>query len=247
MTRNQKGFATVEAVLVVIIIAIVGFTGWFAWHSKKSADSSLNAANKSAQTTVPKTTVKAVTSFADCKAAKGSKTLTTYPEQCVTKDGKTFTDKTQSTQKYLIIKEWGVRIPLSAADSGAYYKIDPTVQQSSVSPTNLTVYATQIDNLAGPAGVSCAGEYIAYLLRLPVNDLRWQPSASIDDGNVSPLFGNRTAVGDYRYAIATKKQYGPECWETSKTGDYIPDTATSQKFGNIVSAFTADFKNITAD
>ncbi len=151
-----------------------------------------------------------------------------------------------SNQQYLTIKEWGVKIPLSTADAGAYYKLDSNTQQSSADPTNLTVYASEVDNLVGPTGTSCKGEYVAYLLRLPTNDSKWQPSKTEDDGNVSPLFGERTDIGNYRYAIATKKSYGPACWETSKTGGYNPDPTTSEQFAKVVGTFASDFKNITA-
>jgi len=118
---NQSGFAAVEAFLVVIILGIVGFTGWYVWHSKQATDKTLNNAAKSAPATAQ---AKKVASFADCKKAAGSKTLTTSPEQCVTKDGKTFTDtnaSTSSAQQYLTIKEWGVKLPVSGDISDAYY------------------------------------------------------------------------------------------------------------------------------
>jgi len=154
---------------------------------------------------------------------------------------------TAAAQKYLEIKEWGVKVPLSSKDSGAYYKVDTDISQSQNDPTNLTAYATQIDDLTSPAGVSCRGEYLGYLLRLPKDDPTWAPSANVDDGNVSPLFYERIVVGKYKYALATKKQYGPDCLAVSKTGDYTLDEATSQKFSDVVQAFAADFKNITAN
>lgn len=152
-----------------------------------------------------------------------------------------------ASQKYLEIKEWGVKIPLSSADSGVYYKLDPSFQQSPSDPTNLTAYATQIDEITGHSGVSCKGEYLAYLLRLPSDDPTWAPSQNVDDGNVSPLFYERVVVGKYKYALATKKQYGPDCLAMSKTGDYSVDEAASQKFANVVQAFAEDFKSITAN
>lgn len=241
-TKNQLGFAVIETFLIVVVLAIVGFTGWFVYHSKQTADK--NYKGTSNTQTPPPATVK---TFAECEKATGSKILTTYPEQCLTKDGKSFTNIGQS-QKYLVIKEWGVKIRLSSADSGAYYAVPTDVQKDSGgAPESINVYTSQSDSLVGPAGVSCKGEYVAYLLRLPRNDPKWQPSTNVDDGNVSPLYGERMAVGSYQYAIATKKEYGPSCFETSKSGNYVPDAATTQKFSDVVSTFAADFKTIKTE
>jgi hypothetical protein len=170
-----------------------------------------------------------------------------YPDSFKNKYPQNYQAYLNSQQKYLVIKEWGVKIPLSVTDSGAYYKVSADIKQSATNPTNLVVYSTQSDNITGPAGVSCKGEYVAYLLRLPANDPKWQPSENVLDGNVSPLYFERKVVGAYKYAIATHKEYGPACWEATKANTYTADQATSQKFENVVSAFTADFKSIVSD
>jgi type II secretory pathway pseudopilin PulG len=179
---------------------------------------------------------------------RASKNTNNILNSASTSSTKSAAKKTSSAgaTKYLSIDEWGVKIPLSEKDQGAYYKVDTDLSPSQTDPTNITVYASEIDDLTGPAGISCKGEYVAYLIRLPKDDPKWQESKTVDDGNVSPLFGNRTVVGSYKYAVATKKQYGPGCWATSKTGGYDVDAATSQKFADVVSAFSNDFKSITA-
>ena len=154
---------------------------------------------------------------------------------------------TQASKPYLTIKEWSVKIPLSATVAGAYYEVDKDTTQSATDPTYLNVYSKETDALTGLAGVSCKGEYIAYLVRLPKDDPKWQPQKTIDDDNVSGLFGSRTVIGDYKYAVATHKQYGPPCFQTKTTGDYVEDTATSKKFSDVVTAFSADFKKIQAE
>jgi hypothetical protein len=147
----------------------------------------------------------------------------------------------------LSIKEWGVKIPLSSVDLGAYYKLSDSIEQSPSDPTNFVIYSKEADAIAGPTGKSCKGEYVANIMRLPSDDPKWQPSANVFDGNISPLYVERTVVGKYRYAVETKKQYGPECFETSASGDYKTDEATEKKFTDIVNAFVSDFKNITAN
>ena len=87
---NQFGLSAIETLLIIVILGIVGFTGWFVWHSKQATDTSLtNTANS--QPSIAKK--KAVT----------------------TKE----TTDTTTAQKYLVIKEWGVRIPVSDADNDA--------------------------------------------------------------------------------------------------------------------------------
>jgi Tfp pilus assembly protein PilV len=104
--RGQQGFSAVEAILTIVVLGILGFTGWFVYHSQKSTDKSLNAANQAAQSSAAK--IASIKTFADCKKAAGSKVQETSPETCVTKAGKSFTDT--SVQKYLVIKEWGVKL-----------------------------------------------------------------------------------------------------------------------------------------
>jgi flagellar basal body-associated protein FliL len=163
---------------------------------------------------------------------------------------KTKTDSTEKkgNQLFLTIKEWGAKIPLSRMSEGSYYSAESETNQNSSSPTNLVIYSTTIDKLAGPTGEACKGEYIANLLRLPSNDDRWESSAGgtpVDD-SVSPLFVERKVIGNYRYAISTFKSYGPTCLRTSKTGDYVVDKDTEKQFGDVVTAFKQDFQNIQA-
>jgi uncharacterized protein (UPF0333 family) len=242
--KSQAGFAHLAAILLIVVIfAAIGGSGYYVYH--KNHEKKQQAASNSQQDSTSKQQTAAITTYDECTKATDSKIQETSPQVCLTKDGKQFTQP--NTQKYLVIKEWSVKIPLGTADSGAYYKIDTDVKQPATNPTNLTVYATQSDSIVGPSGTSCKGEYVAYLLRLPANDSKWQPSTNVMDGNVSPLYSERKTIGDYRYAIATHKEYGPACWETSKTGAYKADQATSQKFEDVVDAFTADFKNIVAE
>jgi hypothetical protein len=119
---DKKGFAAIEAVLIVVVLGILGFTGWFVWHAKQNTDDSLNKAASSQQGIV-KASSKA-TDFASCKAATGSTLLESYPEKCVTKDGKSFIDTsgTMPVEKpYLTIKELSIMLPLSTGITDAYY------------------------------------------------------------------------------------------------------------------------------
>lgn len=127
MNRSeQKGFALIEILLVIVILGAIGFTGWFVWHSRQAADKSYNDATRSSQGSQAR--ISAVNDFEGCKKATGSKLQETSPEKCVTKDGKTFTDTSTPApmQPYMVIKEWGVELPLSAGIKDAYYTYDGT-------------------------------------------------------------------------------------------------------------------------
>jgi len=118
LKQNQNGYSAVEIILVVIVLGIVGFTGWFVYHAKQSADKAYEA-NTSVGAPTPTTTA---SSYDACTKASGSKILETYPEQCVSADGKTYTNNKANATK-LAIKEWGVSLPLTADVADATYTI----------------------------------------------------------------------------------------------------------------------------
>ena|SRR5436190_13360642 len=91
---SRSGFTLVEGLLLIMAVGIIGFTGWYVWSSKSKTESSYNNSVHSSSN-APKTS--AIKSFEDCKAAAGSKMLETYPEQCVSKDGKRYTNPGQDT------------------------------------------------------------------------------------------------------------------------------------------------------
>lgn len=48
MKTSQKGFATLEGLLILIIVGLIGFVGWYVYQSKNAADKSYsNAATAS--------------------------------------------------------------------------------------------------------------------------------------------------------------------------------------------------------
>jgi len=114
---SHKGFSAVEGLLILIIVLLLGFIGYYVYHTNQTASDTLNSSHST-----PKFG-SAIKTFADCKKAVGSKLLETYPEQCVTKDGKSFTDPNQLTKKYLTIKEWGVKLPLTSTILDATYTL----------------------------------------------------------------------------------------------------------------------------
>jgi uncharacterized protein (UPF0333 family) len=141
-----------------------------------------------------------------------------------------------SSPNYFVIKEWGVKLPVTDSNDKYYYKFDKN------DSTFINVYSQNADGVVGPKGVSCKGEYIAFVLRLEPSSSDWN-----DPDKVSPLFEHKTTVGKYAYAVATKKQYGPECFNSGSSNNYVADQTTSAKFDAIVSQFVKDFQSIKAE
>jgi len=118
MATHKKRLHVAVGVIVTVAVAVVlaaGYAVWFAYHSAHLANASLKSAN-SVSKDIPK--LPQITTFDGCKNAPKSKLLETYPEQCVTATGKQFTGTAQP--KYLVIKEWGVKIPYAGDDTFTY-------------------------------------------------------------------------------------------------------------------------------
>lgn len=74
----QSGSAHV-VIIVCLAVALLGALGWIFWQNFVSTD------NKSGN----------ITNYAECAADEGSRIQESYPEVCVTKDGKSFTNPDQ--------------------------------------------------------------------------------------------------------------------------------------------------------
>lgn len=100
--KSQKGFGLVPFLLILLLVTAVGFTGYYVYNqqTKKTEKSEVagDSLTKITTTPSPSTTPKA----------------TVAPAATPTPD----------TQKYLVIKEWGVKVPLSSGIQNATYKIE---------------------------------------------------------------------------------------------------------------------------
>ncbi|MEO6761043.1 MAG: prepilin-type N-terminal cleavage/methylation domain-containing protein [Candidatus Saccharimonadales bacterium] len=183
---NQQGFSLAESLLVIIIIAILGFAGWFVYSSQKSTNKTLLNTNKS-QLSSQAVIVK---DFAGCKKAAGSNILQTYPPQCITKAGKTFTDTSyhsdnstaDSNQKSLAIKEWGIKVSFEDAAKVTYD-----------SPTDCS----------GDYGIEGSADCINLLLKSSVTTVEAckEIGVSIMRADKSNDPGSRWIIGNYSYSM----------------------------------------------
>lgn len=114
--QSQKGFGTIEAIIVIVVVALLGVGGWFVWHNNRKDP--------------VKTTVQKVQKSDDKKQ-----------------------EKTKDDQRYMVIEEWGVKMPLDETIAGAYYEMEPVtgdVQYASV-------FDAGFDALKNANGTSCGG------------------------------------------------------------------------------------------
>lgn len=224
---SQKGFASVETALVVIILIILSGTGWYVWHSKQAADKTLNDAGKSQPATQQ---AGKVTSFAACKSATGSKIQETFPEKCITKDGRIFTDTSPvNEQKYFTIKEWGVRAPYTDSLTLSY-QLD----------TNGNAYfsAKQMDDLVADTNVSCT-DFAGAITRYGATQV-------IDDG--SDTTAAKAAQTNSSY-IHVRNYYYLFTHSQALCSGTLPATLSKDKqdeLAALLSQANNDVKNITA-
>ncbi len=87
---NQRGIGTVEALLLLVIAAMIVFTGYFVWNSQSEADDVYEDTTKVQEAPNLPETESTQQDYDNCTKAPGSRILETYPEQCVTQDGKTY-------------------------------------------------------------------------------------------------------------------------------------------------------------
>lgn len=126
--KTQSGFAHVGLVLLlVIVLGVVGGGGFYIWHK--------NHEKKNTNTSQSTSKTAKVTNYAECLKAKGSIVQDSYPAICVTKDKQSFTQPIE--QKYLTIKEWGVKIPLAESVTDTDYRIDLEPIYAFMSPKSL--------------------------------------------------------------------------------------------------------------
>jgi hypothetical protein len=147
------------------------------------------------------------------------------------------TKKRAGGANILDIKEWGVKITLSAS-RGVVYEADSL--DRSKPPIIFHVYSSQTDSIKGPGGISCKGEEIAGLVRMPSNDPRWS------DVQFVGASADQKVIGNYRYNLANIKQVRPPCFGVGTPGS-ASDKTTADKFQKVVDAFALDFKSLQAE
>lgn len=193
---NQKGFAALEAILIIVALLVVVGTGYYIYSANKKANATYNAAAKSAQSSPSKTKKKN-------KSPNSSSSA--------------------SSQKYLVIKEWGVELPLSNGIEDAYYTYHSDGDYVRLGTTSLTAM-----------NAMCAPDNISVSAISRQSAATHDANAKQNDSYVYPIFD--TKIGDYYYGIT---QSQAPCGNTASD-------ATSQQQAADIKLFKTAFQNIKA-
>ncbi len=112
MAFQPAGSRAIAKFLSLIVLGLIAIVGILWWSTMRS--------DESRQAERPSRT-KAVTNFEECRRAPGSKIMQTFPEQCVTKDGKQFVANAERTA--IDVPEWRIRVQQPEGIGDAYYKM----------------------------------------------------------------------------------------------------------------------------
>lgn len=178
MKLGQKGFNIVHAMLAVLVVGLIVGTGWYVWQSKSKTDKTLSDTTQGAGDAVKKDSL--INTFAECANA-GNPVQESFPEVCTTKDGKRFVNDAKSAQQYVIVKEWGIRIPLTdeTTDLAYHYTKNDVyesvsftftrLQDAGICKTDVGVSLTRNKtenkppyDISNPQSIAKAGDYYYY-------------------------------------------------------------------------------------
>jgi len=105
--NKQSGHVGIIVGIVLLVLVILGLLAWVLWNNFGKKD---------------ETAVVSVTSFEECKAAEGSKMQLTFPEQCITAEGKSFTGPSTTAPDENALTETGTLTNLGHTLSFQYPK-----------------------------------------------------------------------------------------------------------------------------
>lgn len=163
MKSQQKGFTVIEGLLAALVVVVLIFGGYYVWRSQKGTKSSTS------------------TSTASTKAPS-SPASSTAPA----------TSNTATTQKYLTISEWGVKMPIGADASDANYVIKNGYAYLGLK---------SLDNTECGAANSSIGALSRFTKDTTYEDVTGVPPSDSNNPSATYLSVEPTApkVGDYYF------------------------------------------------
>jgi len=120
MTK-QKGFSAVIVLLSILVVTAVGFTGYYVWNSQQ-----------------------------DKKADQQPEATITQPKSTDSKQTSSEAKNTQDAQKYFIIKDWSIKIPVESRYS------DLTIKKYCDGGNCALIYSPTQISIAKEIGAVCA-------------------------------------------------------------------------------------------
>ena len=137
--KKQSGFALLESLLVILILAVIGFGGYIVWNKHKNKNSSVSQpTNHIVPNVIP--------------ATSGSCSNGGSNQLCGV-------DQT----KYLVIKEWGIKIPLSSTISSAVYSSGQySTGNSSATGGSAKLGLVSLGSDCGDSSDAPLGQYVEF-------------------------------------------------------------------------------------
>jgi Tfp pilus assembly protein PilE len=126
-----------------------------------------------------------------------------------------------SQSNYLTIKEWGVKLPLSSDDIGAYYVYN--AQTPSSLNSDVWIFDKSIDSTKNLAGKSCKNDgYPLFVIdRVKSSDVKQTSNHNspyfIEETNIN-MYKTFSFTKDYQFIGRTDHQAPPPCEEIDARG-----------------------------
>lgn len=201
--HTQSGFSLVVILLVLILVAVVGFAGYYVYNTQQ---------NKKDTASQPATDKKLTS--ANPAATPAAPTA-------------------QDTQKYLVIKEWGVKVPLAKnIEDATYYYRAFEDGGSAVYVSTKTISAKYPDCAADKTTVYAYGRFNNPNER---NELV--------DKTMGELNPNAPKVGNYYYYAIHPQAY---CFETLNKTDKEIDAIQKNEIQPLMDSFVEAIKKVQA-
>jgi hypothetical protein len=212
---NQKGFAALQTLLLLIIVAMIAGVGYYVWHANKSASDTLARASQESQ---------------NAPVLKSAKKPTST--------------QSNANQSYLLIKEWGVKLPLSTNDIGTYYTAPTSYKLSQT----VSLFDKGIDEFKNSKGISCKnpGYPMFIITRVKTNDVTTSTDENssnfIVETNAS-MFKSFNFDKIYSYAGRPIHQSAPQCEVIANNGN-SGDPAVDAKYASVWLALQDSFDHM---
>lgn len=184
---GQNGFAVLEIILLVVIVGLIAGAGWYVYNSQHKTKNDLNNISSS-ETTLQKTT----------KSASTSNPATSQT----------------TTQKYLVISQWGVKVPLTSDIADLTYTIDSAGSGVSFNSAKFVTLTNGQCNLANV-------DYLGRMLKTT------DPNAPYLGGTYASFFSLKQIGSNYYAYVLPIQMYCQQTPSNQTQIDYFNSAKTS--------------------
>ncbi|HEX5456666.1 MAG TPA: hypothetical protein VFW77_04885 [Candidatus Saccharimonadales bacterium] len=204
LSKNQKGFSVIEGLLTLIALTLIGFVIFYVYNANKKTDESLNGANGS----------------------------TIQQNQSSAGQASSAPQKAIEHIKYLSIKEYGVKVPLSQDLLDAKYRAETGTDVNGKNKTYIYVSSKTLDGYARACSNGTLHAESSNFIALGKESGTYKPS--MDYGGLLKQFDG--------FFITGAHPNGTPC--TSNDREALDGYVN--KVAQLNESFTSDFKNASA-